>query len=379
MSKRDYYEILGVPRNASPEEIKKAYRKLAIKYHPDKNPGDKTAEEKFKEAAEAYEVLSDPEKKARYDQFGHAGMGANGGGFSGGGMDMEDIFAHFGDIFGDAFGFGGSSSGRKKVFKGSNLRVKIRLTLEEISRGVEKNIKVNKFVTCPTCHGSGSKGNATATCGMCGGSGVYIKVQQTILGAMQTRTTCPVCHGSGTIIKDRCNTCNGEGIVKGEETISIRVPPGVSHGMQLNISGKGNAGPRGGINGDLIVLIEEEEHPVFKREGNHLIYTLNLSIPDAILGTQTEIPLLEGMAKIKIEPGTPSGKILRLRGKGLPDVHNPHTRGDMLVEVNVFIPKNISAEERKMLEKFKTSSSFQPPLNKKSKSFFERMKEFFEH
>lgn len=380
MAKRDYYEILGVSRNATQDEIKKAYRKLAIKYHPDKNPGDKEAEEKFKEAAEAYEVLSNPEKKARYDQFGHAGMSGNaGGGFSGGGMDINDIFEHFGDIFGDAFGF--SSSGRRSgrsVQKGSNIRIRVKLKLEEIAKGVEKNIKIHKDVTCRTCGGSGAKGGSYTTCGMCGGSGVYVKVQQTILGAMQTRTTCPVCHGSGKIVKDKCTDCKGSGVVKGEETVTIRIPPGVSDGMQLSMSGKGNAAPNGGINGDLIIVIEEENHPIFKREGQHLIYPLHISIPDAVLGNQFEIPLLEGKAKIKIEPGTQSGKILRLRGKGLPDI-NSRVYGDLLVEVHVHIPKNISPEERKILEKLNTSPNFKPTLNSSNKSFFERMKEYFEH
>lgn len=381
MAKKDYYEILGVPRNATPDEIKKAYRKLAIKYHPDKNPGDKQAEEKFKEAAEAYEVLSDPEKRARYDQFGHEGIGGSAsGGFSGAGMDIDDIFAHFGDIFGDAFGFSsrGARSSRGRTQKGTNLRIKVKVTLEEIARGVEKKIKVLKDVSCKSCSGSGAKGGGYTSCGMCGGSGVYIKVQQTILGAMQTQTTCPVCHGSGRIIRDKCVECQGRGVVKEEETISIRIPPGVSHGMQLSLSGKGNAAPQGGIPGDLIVLIEEEEHPYFKREGQHLIYPLYISVPDAILGTQTEIPLLEGKAKIKIEPGTQSGKVLRLRGKGLPDI-NSRNPGDLLVEVNVFIPKNISPEERKLIEKLSASPNFNPSDNRKNKSFFERMKEYFEH
>ncbi len=379
MSKRDYYEILGVSKGASEDEIKKAYRKLAIKYHPDKNPNDKSAEEKFKEAAEAYEVLSNPEKRQRYDQFGHAGVGgaASGGGFSGG-MNMEDIFSQFGDIFGSSFGFGGSSGSRgRRVNKGSNLRIKVKLNLSEIANGVEKKLKVNKLVSCNTCNGSGARGGSYETCRMCNGSGVFTRIQQTMLGAMQTQTTCSSCHGEGKVIKDKCHTCHGEGVVRGEETISVKIPAGVAEGMQLNVSGKGNAAVRGGINGDLLVLIEEEEHPLLKREGQHLVYNLHISMPDAVLGTSVDIPLVEGKAKIKIEPGTQSGKVLRLKGKGLPDV-NSYYKGDLMVEVSVYTPTSLSTEERKMMEQLRDSKNFKPNPGKNQKSFFERMKDYFE-
>ncbi len=379
MSKRDYYEILGVSRNAAEDEIKKAYRKLAIKYHPDKNPDDKQAEEKFKEAAEAYEVLSDPEKRQRYNQFGHAGVGSAGGGFGGGGMNMEDIFSQFGDIFGGAFGgFGGSGTrGGRRVARGTNLRVKVKLNLKEIAQGVEKKIKVNKHVSCKTCSGTGAKNGNYDTCRTCHGSGTITRVQQTILGAMQTQTTCSACHGEGRIVRDKCNTCHGDGIVREEEIISINIPAGVASGMQLSMSGKGNAAPRGGINGDLLILIEEEEHPLLKREGSHLIYYLNIGFPDAALGTSVEIPTIDAKAKIKIEPGTQSGKMLRLKGKGLPDV-NSYNRGDLLVEISVYTPTHLNSDERKMLEQLKEAKNFEPNPSKKEKGFFDRMKEYFD-
>ena len=380
MAKRDYYEILGLAKNASEDDIKKAYRKLAIKYHPDKNPDDKAAEEKFKEAAEAYEVLSNPEKRQRYDQFGHAGVGgASGAGGFGGGMNMDDIFSQFGDIFGGAFGGfgGGGRSGGRRVARGTNLRVKVKLTLSEIANGVEKKLKVNKHVACKTCQGSGAKNGQYETCRSCNGTGAITRVQQTILGAMQTQTTCGSCHGEGRIIKDKCNTCHGDGIVREEEIIGINIPAGVADGMQLSMSGKGNAAPRGGINGDLLILIEEEEHPHLKREGNHLIYSLSISFPDAAMGTSVEIPTIDAKAKIKIEPGTQSGKVLRLKGKGLPDV-NSYGRGDLLVEISVFTPTHLSMEEKKMLEQLKQSKNFEPNPNKKEKGFFDRMKEYFD-
>lgn len=383
MAKRDFYEILGVTKNANDDEIKKAYRKLAIKYHPDKNPDDKAAEEKFKEAAEAYEVLSNPEKRQRYDQFGHSGVGgaSGAGGNYGGGMNMDDIFSQFGDIFGGAFGgsFGGGNGGSRgrRVNRGSNLRVKVKLNLNEIAHGVEKKLKVTKHVTCKTCNGSGAKSGNYDTCKMCNGTGVFTRVQQTILGAMQTQTTCTSCHGEGKIIKDKCSTCHGDGIVRGEEVITINIPAGVGEGMQLSMGGKGNAAPRGGVNGDLLVLIEEEEHSELKRDGNNLIYHLFLSFPDAALGTQIEIPTIDGKVKIKVEPGTQSGKILRLKGKGLSDV-NGYGKGDLLVDVNIHTPHNISAEEKKILEQLKASKNFQPNPNKKEKSFFDRMKEYFD-
>jgi molecular chaperone DnaJ len=382
MAKRDFYEILGITKNASEDEIKKAYRKLAIKYHPDKNPDDKASEEKFKEAAEAYEILSNPEKRQRYNQYGHAGVGgASGGGQGHGGMNMDDIFSQFGDIFGGGFGFGGgnggSRGGGRRVNRGSNLRVKVKLTLKEIANGAEKKIKVNKYVGCKTCSGSGAKNGQYDTCKQCNGSGVVTRVQQTILGAMQTQTTCNACSGEGRIVKDKCNTCHGDGIVREEEVITINMPAGVAEGMQLSMSGKGNAAPRGGINGDLLIVIEEEEHADLKREGNHLIYSLNISFPDAAIGANVEIPTIDAKAKIKIEPGTQSGKVLRLKGKGLPDV-NSYGRGDLLVEISVFTPTHLTAEEKKTLEHLKTSKNFLPNPNKKEKGFFERMKDYFE-
>jgi molecular chaperone DnaJ len=381
MSKRDYYEVLGVNRNASEEEIKKAYRKLAIKYHPDKNPGNKQAEEQFKEAAEAYEVLSDAQKRQRYDQFGHAAnaSSAAGGGYAGGGMSMDDIFSQFGDIFGEAFGGGsrGGARGGRRVQRGSNIRIKVRLNLHEIAHGTEKKIKVNKQVTCHTCHGSGAKGGATETCRMCGGSGVYTQVRQTILGMMQTQTTCSACHGSGQIIKEKCGTCHGDGVERGEEVITINIPAGVAEGMQLSMSGKGNAAPRGGINGDLLIVIEEEEHAQLKRDGHNLFYECYINFADAALGTSVEVPTVDGKAKIKIDPGTQAGKVLRLKGKGLPDVNSYH-KGDLLVNINIWTPQHLSAEEKKMLEKMRESKNFHPNPSKSSKTFFERMKEYFE-
>ncbi len=382
MSKRDYYEILGLAKNASDDEIKKAYRKLAIKFHPDKNPDDKKAEEKFKEAAEAYEVLSNAEKRQRYNQFGHAGVGgAASGGFGGGGMNMDDIFSQFGDIFGGAFGgggsFGGSRGGGRRVTRGTNLRVKVKLHLNDIANGVETKINVNKHVSCKTCSGSGAKNGQYDTCRACNGTGAITRVQQTILGAMQTQTTCNACSGEGRIIKDKCNTCHGDGIVREEEVISINIPAGVAEGMQLSMSGKGNAAPRGGINGDLLIVIEEEEHPHLKREGNHLIYYLNISFPDAALGSSVEIPTIDAKAKIKIEPGTQSGKVLRLKGKGLPDV-NSYGRGDLLVEISIYTPTHLNAEEKKTLEQFREAKNFEPNPSKKEKGFFDRMKEYFD-
>jgi molecular chaperone DnaJ len=381
MGKRDYYEVLGVSKEATKEEIKKAYRKQALKYHPDKNPGDKKSEENFKEAAEAYEVLSNDEKKARYDRYGHAGVGNNGGGFSGQGMTMEDIFSSFGDIFGDAFGgfggFGGSRRGRS-VNKGSNLRVKVKLNLQEIAAGAEKKIKVNKYDTCDTCGGTGAAdASSLTTCSTCRGSGHVTRLTNTLLGQMQTTSVCPSCGGEGKTITKKCTTCYGEGIVQKEEVIKINIPAGVGKGMQMTVSGKGNAPRRGGVNGDLLVVIDEEEHPELIREGNDLIYNLFISIPDAVLGTHVEVPTVDNNVKIKIEPGTQPGKILRLRGKGLPEV-NGYGRGDLLVNVNVWIPKIINKDESKIFEKFKESDSFTPNPDKNDKGFFERMKGYFE-
>lgn len=383
MSKRDYYDILGVSRNADAEEIKKAYRKMAIKYHPDKNPGDKSAEEKFKEAAEAYEVLSNPEKKQRYDQFGHAGNAAGAGGYGGGHMNMEDIFSQFGDIFGGSpfesfFGGGGQSRGGRRVQKGSNLRIKVKLTLEEIATGVEKTIKVNKMVSCKTCGGSGAKDKGSfSTCATCGGAGSVRRVQNTILGQMQTTTTCPSCNGEGQTITSKCTSCHGDGVQRGEETISINIPAGVTEGMQLSMTGKGNAAPRGGIPGDLLILIEEVEHKSLKRDGVNIIYDLYISFIDAALGSSVEVPTIDGKARIKIEPGTQGGKILRLKGKGIKDINSYH-KGDQLVHVNIWTPKNLSREERAILEKLQNSANFQPNPDKNDKGFFERMKEYFE-
>ena len=382
MGKRDYYEVLGVSKEATKEEIKKAYRKQALKFHPDKNPGDKKSEENFKEAAEAYEVLSNEEKKNRYDRYGHAGMGNSGSGFSGQGMTMEDIFSSFGDIFGDAFGgfggFGGSRRGGRRVSKGSNLRVKVKLTLQEISSGAEKKIKVNKYSACNTCGGTGAADSTSlSTCPTCRGSGHVTRLTNTMLGQMQTTSVCPSCGGEGKTIIKKCSSCYGEGIVQKEEIIKINIPAGVGKGMQMTVNGKGNAPRRGGVNGDLLVVIDEEEHPELIREGNDLIYNLFVSIPDAILGTHVEVPTVDNNVKIKIEPGTQPGKILRLRGKGLPEV-NGYGRGDLLVNVNVWIPKSMNKEELKIFEKLKDSASFTPNPDKNDKGFFERMRGYFE-
>ncbi|HEC43072.1 MAG TPA: molecular chaperone DnaJ [Bacteroides sp.] len=384
MSKRDFYEILDVSKSASGEEIKKAYRKQALKHHPDKNPGDSSSEDKFKEAAEAYEVLSDDDKRARYDRFGHAGLGNNaGGGYGGAGMTVEDIFSSFGDIFGDAFGgFGGFGGGSRRssqaTRKGSNLRVKVKLNLEEIAKGVEKKIKVNKYVGCNSCDGSGAKdGSSHSTCSTCGGSGQVRRVSNTFLGQMQTVSACPTCGGEGKTITEKCTICYGEGIVKDEEVIAISIPAGVAEGMQMNVAGKGNAARRGGIKGDLLVMIHEEAHPELIRDGNDLLYNLHISIPQAALGTPVEIPTVEGKVKIKIEPGTQPGRILRLRNKGIPDV-NGYRRGDLLVSINVWVPKKLSKEEQKLIEKLGESPNFIPQPDKNEKNFFERMKSYFQ-
>ena len=382
MEKRDYYEVLGVSKSADATEIKKAYRKLALKYHPDKNPGDKEAEEKFKEAAEAYDVLSNEEKKRRYDQFGHAGVGGAGQGGFGGGMSMDDIFSQFGDIFGSFggfSGFGGFGGGRsaRRVNRGTNLRVKVKMHLQEIATGIEKKIKVKKYVDCQHCNGTGAKdGKSYSTCSTCKGSGQVTRVQNTILGAMQTTSTCPTCEGEGKIINEKCTFCNGEGVLMSEEVISINIPAGVGEGMQLSLSGKGNAARRGGVNGDLIVLIEEEEHPELVRDGNDLLYNVFIGYPEAVLGETVEIPTIEGKVKVKIEAGTQPGKILRLRGKGLPDV-NGYGKGDLLAKVNVWIPKNLSKDERKLVEKMKEAEGFKPGSGDK-KSIFSKMKDFFD-
>lgn len=384
MAKRDYYDILGVSRSADADEIKKAYRKLAIKFHPDKNPGDAAAEEQFKEAAEAYEVLSNPEKKQRYDQFGHAGNAAGAGGFGGAGMNMDDIFSQFGDIFGGGspfesfFGGNRGQGGARRVHKGTNLRIKVKLTLDEIANGVEKTIKVSKLVSCKTCGGSGAKDKGSfSTCSTCGGNGSIRRVQNTILGQMQTTSTCPACNGEGQVITAKCTACHGDGVERGEETISINIPAGVADGMQLSMGGKGNAAPRGGIPGDLLILIEEVEHEHLKRDGNNVIYDLYISFVDAAIGTSVEVPTIDGKARIKIEAGTQGGKILRLKGKGIKDI-NGYSRGDQLVHVNIWTPKHLSKEERMALEKLQDSPNFKPSPGKNDKGFFERMKEYFE-
>lgn len=380
MSKRDYYEILGVDKNATAEEIKKAYRKKAIQYHPDKNPGNKEAEEMFKEAAEAYEVLSDPDKRSRYDRYGHSGVGGSAGGGFGGGMSMDDIFSHFGDIFGGFggfSGFGGSGRSSRRVNKGSNLRVKVSLTLAEIAKGVEKKIKVKKYVSCTHCNGTGAAGGtAYSTCSTCRGTGQVSRITNTILGQMHQTTSCPTCHGEGTVITQSCTHCNGEGLVRQEEIVTIQIPAGVENGMQLSVSGKGNAARRGGINGDLIILIQEEPHPELIRDGSDLIYNLLLSVPDAILGSTVEIPTVEGKVKVKIDSGTQPGKILRLKGKGLPEI-NSYGQGDLLVKINVFIPKDLTKEEVKLVEKLRESESFSTK-QASGQSFFSRMKNMFE-
>jgi molecular chaperone DnaJ len=393
MAKRDYYEVLGVSKGASADEIKKAYRQAAIKYHPDKNPGDAAAEEKFKEAAEAYDVLSTPDKKARYDQFGHAGMsGAAGGGggmggfegFGGGGFTMEDIFGRFGDIFGGHFGgggfsggFGGARSGGRPVNRGSDLRIKVRLNLKEIVNGAEKKLKINKLIACDQCGGTGAKTpEAYKTCPTCNGSGYVTQVVNTFFGATQATQVCPTCQGEGRIITDPCPKCKGEGTVRGEEVVTIKIPAGVGEGMQMTVAGKGNAARRGGVNGNLLVLIEEEDDPNFTRDGNDLIYNLNISVPQAILGDSVEIPTVEARAKIKIESGTPTGKVLRLKGKGIPDV-NGYGRGDLLVIVNVYVPKSLTAEEKKLVEQLKDAKSFRPEAGQKEQNIFERMRNFF--
>ena len=382
MSKRDYYEVLGVSKSASKDEVKKAYRKMAIKFHPDKNPGDSTSEEKFKEAAEAYEVLSDDNKRARYDQYGHAGVNGGSGGFGGGGMTMEDIFSQFGDIFGGHFGgfgsFGGSRGGGRRVNKGSDLRVKVKLNLKEIANGVEKKLKVNKYVGCKSCSGSGAEnGSSYSTCSTCRGSGYVTRVTNTLLGQMQTTSPCPTCNGEGKMITDRCTSCSGEGVVRDAEVITIQIPAGVAEGMQMSVSGKGNAARRGGISGDLLVLIEEEKNPDLIRDGNDLIYNLYISFPDAALGAPVEIPTVDGKVKIKVEPGTQPGKVLRLRGKGIPDV-NGYGKGDLLVSINIWVPKNLSKDEKTTIEKLANSDNFKPAPDSTDKNFFERMRGFFD-
>ncbi len=388
MAKRDYYEILGVGKSADAKEVKKAYRKMAVKYHPDKNPDNKVAEEKFKEAAEAYEVLSDPNKKARYDRFGHAGMEQGGfGGGGRGGMSMDDIFSQFGDIFNDSpfesfFGGRGGSRGggggaRPRGQKGTNLRIKVALSLEEIANGVTKKIKVKKQTTCTTCSGSGAKDSSSVrTCGTCKGSGYVRQVRSTFLGQMQTTTACPTCSGSGQEVTAKCGKCQGDGRVYGEEMIEIEIPAGVEEGMQLSMRGKGNKGMKGGPPGDLLINIEEKSHEYLAREGMNVIYELYLNFADAALGMSVEVPTLTGKVKIKIPPGTQAGKMFRLKGKGLPSVQSYGT-GDQLIHVNIWTPKKLTNEERNLLEKMKGMANFTPQPTKGDKSFFDRMKDYF--
>lgn len=368
MAKRDFYDILGVSKSADEKEIKKAYRKIALKYHPDKNPDDKEAEEKFKEAAEAYEVLSDPNKKARYDQYGHDGLrgGAAGAGGGFGGMNMDDIFDQFGDIFGGAFG-GGGRRGGQRVVRGSDLRIKIKLNLKEVAEGVKKKIKVNKLVN--------AEGVTYKNCNTCGGTGRVMRVTQTMLGAMQTQSTCHACNGLGKIIDSRPSGVDHQGLKRSEEVVEINIPAGVEDGMQLKVGGKGNAGPFNGVPGDLLVVIEEERHPELKRDSENLHYEAYISFIDAALGSSIEVPLISGKAKVKIEPGTQSGKMLRLKGKGLPSI-NSYGTGDLYVHVNVWTPKKLSSKEKEMLESLKDSDNFKPSPGK-DQGFFSKMKEFF--
>jgi molecular chaperone DnaJ len=384
-SKRDYYEILGVQKNASEQEIKKAYRKVAMQYHPDKNPGDKAAEEKFKEAAEAYEVLSDADKKARYDRYGHAGVDPNAGfgGRGGAGMTMEDIFSQFGDIFGggespfEAFFGGGRRQQRGTGERGSSIRIKMKLTLEEIATGVNKKIKVKKKVACQTCGGSGAKDKSSVSvCSTCHGQGHVRQVRNTFLGQMQTTAPCPTCKGTGQIITAKCATCHGQGVERGEETISVDIPAGVSEGLQLSMNGRGNAGLQGGHAGDLIIEIEEAPHEFLQRDGNNVVYDLYINFADAALGASVEVPTLDGKVKIKIPEGTQAGKIFRLKEKGLPALQS-HGKGDQLIHVNIWTPKKLTDEERSVLEKMRSMPNFNPDPGKSERSFFERMRDYF--
>lgn len=389
MAKRDYYEVLGIDKNASEDEIKKAYRKLAIKYHPDRNPGSKEAEEKFKEAAEAYDVLHDPQKRQQYDQFGFNAPGAGGyGGFGEtGGFSMDDIFSMFGDVFGGhgggfrGFGgFSGESNRQHPQYRGSDLRLKVKLSLQEIATGVTKKFKVKKDVTCTHCHGSGAEnGSGSETCPTCHGSGVVVKTVRTMLGMMQTQTECPTCHGEGTVIKDKCHLCHGTGVVKGEEIVEIKIPAGVAEGMVVNVPGKGNAGQRNGISGNIQVYIEEEENDTFIRDGQDVIYNLLLDFPTAALGGEVEIPTLEGTrVRIKIDAGTQPGKALRLRGKGLPAVQGYGSgRGDLVVHVSVFVPKRLTLEEKNLLENLRGKDNFKGDNATKS-SIFKKFRNYFD-
>ena len=385
MAKRDYYEVLGVAKNASADEIKKAYRKLAVKYHPDKNPGNKEAEEKFKEAAEAYSVLSDADKKAKYDQFGHAGVDGAGPDFSGGFGNLNDILNDlFGGAFGGGFGgfggFGGGFGGgqrRERVYKGRDIRVRVKLTLEEIAKGVEKEISIEKNVPCPDCGGRGARNSADIkTCPACNGTGQVQRVVNSFLGQTVTYSTCQQCGGEGKIISNPCHTCSGSGLVRQRETIKVKIPAGVEAGMQMTVQGEGHAAKNNGINGDLLVVIEEQEHPDFRREGNNLLYTKVVSIVDAMLGCEVDIPCLDGNYKLKVEPGTQSGSVIRLKGKGLPSV-NSYGTGDLYVKIGVWIPKKLTKDEKALFESMRNNESLKPNPTKEDKSFFERLKDLF--
>lgn len=386
MEKRDYYEVLGVKKDATAAQIKAAYKKMAIKYHPDRNPDNQEAEEKFKEAAEAYDVLRDDQKRARYDQFGHAGVGgaAGGGGFGGGGMNMDDIFSMFGDIFGGHMGGGFSGfsgfggGGGKQVYRGSDLRIKVKLTLDEVANGCTKKFNVRKYVTCTHCKGSGSEDGSTQTCPTCNGTGSTYRTVNSMFGRMQTQQVCPTCRGEGTTIKNKCKHCHGEGIVQGEELIEVNIPKGVDTGMVITVQGKGNAGKHNGVNGDIQILVEVQEHKDFLRQEQDLVYNLLLDIPTAILGGQVEVPTLDGKVKIKIDSGTQPGKVMRLRGKGLPAVQGyGYGMGDLIVHISIYVPETLSKEEKKMMEKFRESENFAPNLSFKDK-IFSKFKSLFD-
>ena len=389
MAKRDYYEVLGVDKSASAEDIKKAYRKMAIKYHPDKNPGDKEAEEKFKEAAEAYSVLSDADKKARYDQFGHAGVEGAGPDFSGGFGNLNDILNDlFGGAFGGGFGgfsgFGGGFGGQRgqrqqRVYRGRDIRVRVKLTLEEIAKGVEKEISIEKNVPCTECGGKGAKNSSDIkTCPACQGTGQVQRVVNSFLGQTVTYSTCQQCGGEGKIISNPCRSCNGTGLVRKRETIKVKIPAGVEAGMQLTLQGEGHAAKNNGINGDLLVVIEEHEHANLKREGNNLYYTKVISVVDAMLGAEVSIPCLDGDYKIKVDAGTQSGEVVRLRGRGLPSVNGYGGTGDLYVKIAVWIPKKLSKEEKEIIESLRNKESFKPNPSKEDKSFFDKIKDLFD-
>ena len=385
MAKRDYYEVLGVDKSATADDIKRAYRKLAVKYHPDKNPGNKEAEEKFKEAAEAYSVLSDSDKKMKYDQFGHAGVDGAGPDFSGGFGNLNDILNDlFGGAFGGGFGgfggFGGGFGGgqrRERVYRGRDIRVRVKLTLEEIAKGVEKEISIEKNVPCPDCGGRGARNSSDIkTCPACNGTGQVQRVVNSFLGQTVTYSTCQQCGGEGKIISNPCHTCNGTGLVRQRESIKVKIPAGVEAGMQMTVQGEGHAAKNNGINGDLLVVIEEQEHPDFRREGSNLLYTKVISVVDAMLGCEVEIPCLDGKQKIRVEPGTQSGTVTRLRGKGLPSV-NSYGTGDLYVKIAVWIPKKLTKEERALFESIRQNESLKPNPTKDDKSFFEKLKDLF--